>query len=309
MPDTAPAAAPSDQFSIPWDQLFGPSELTTSSIQDLPDWLKPYATGLLSRADALSNTPYPYPDQRVAAMTPGQLAGQANTFGAAEGSWPMIGAANTLGMNTLQGAYLSPETNPFLEETYNKASRGVVDQYKNATAPQTAANFNRAGTFGGSAQQQQEGFDRYGMGENLSSLANQIYGGNYQTERQRQYGQQSYTPGILNQQYIGPNAEMAVGAAQQGQAQNVLNANYQNTYNRANWPYQAYNIAQGAYGAVAPGAGGSTTTTGPNPNATSPFAMLLGLNTIANNGGGGFGGAAPFPGAAAGFGNNFGFGA
>jgi len=294
-------ADPNQMVNIDPEQLFGPENLTTTAITDLPDWLKPYATGLLERAQQLSTRSYPYP----------QRAGQAATLGYAQGSGPMVNMADRLAMATMGGAYLYPETNPYLAETYKQGARAMTDEYKYATAPTTAANFARAGAFGGSAMDQEQEQEQFGLGENLASLANAVFGGNYQTERQRQYGQQTLTPGILEQRYIGPQQMMNVGGQQQSQTQSMLNTAYQNAYNRADWPYKSLGVMEGALNPMLGTAGGSTTTTSPNPNYSSPFADLVGLGLINANGSYGYGGGSAFPGvrpgAAPGFGTGYGF--
>jgi len=102
-------------------------------------------------------------------------------------------------MATIGGQYLSPDTNPYLKANYDAAARAMADQYKYATAPSTEAMFANAGTFGGSANRQLKSMQEFDFGRNLSDLAAQMYGQNYQQERQtqaqasgaeRQYAQQ-----------------------------------------------------------------------------------------------------------------------
>lgn len=87
---------------------------------------------------------------------------------------------------TMRGDYLSPETNPYLDATYKRAAGAMTDQYRDAVAPQLAAQFARAGSFGGSAHQDTEASSRYNFGRNLEELATGIYGENYGKERDRQ---------------------------------------------------------------------------------------------------------------------------
>lgn len=83
---------------------------------------------------------------------------------------------------TLQGDFLSPDTNPYLEQTFNRAAdltRGRLD-----------TEFSGAG--------RNLGASLPARSEELQTLANSIYGGNYQAERNRQgdylgFGQQ-YDP-------------------------------------------------------------------------------------------------------------------
>lgn len=98
--------------------------------------------------------------------------------------------------DTASGMYLSPDSNPWLQATYDRAARGVTDQYLNTTQPRTDAMFNRAGAFGpgNSAYAEIVARNNYGLGENLGNLATDIYGGNYNTERNRQFAAQGQLP-------------------------------------------------------------------------------------------------------------------
>lgn len=87
---------------------------------------------------------------------------------------------------TMRGDYLNPDTNPYLDATYRRAAGAMTDQYRDAVAPQIAAQFARAGSFGGSAHQNTEAASRYNFGRNLEELATGIYGENYGRERDRQ---------------------------------------------------------------------------------------------------------------------------
>ena len=72
--------------------------------------------------------------------------------------------------DTLQGNFLSPDSNPFLESTFNRAAdltRGRLD-----------SEFSGAGRNLGAAQPARS--------EELQTLASNIYGGNFQAERDRQ---------------------------------------------------------------------------------------------------------------------------
>jgi len=105
-----------------------------------------------------------------------------------------LGLGGLTGMlsNTLSGKYLDPSTNPWLTKTYNEAAKGVTDQYQTSIAPSLMAEGELA-TGGGpgalansSAFNQTQWQNQYGLGQNLQNLATNIYGGNYQQERQNQ---------------------------------------------------------------------------------------------------------------------------
>jgi hypothetical protein len=98
--------------------------------------------------------------------------------------------------DTITGKYLDPSTNPWLKSTYDQAARSVSDAYNTTTQPRTDALFNKAGAFGpqNSAYAEQVARNQFGLGQNLSDLANNIYGGNYQQERKNQLAATTAAP-------------------------------------------------------------------------------------------------------------------
>ena len=79
----------------------------------------------------------------------------------------LTGAAQDLNLSTLKGDYLNPDTNPYLESTFNRAAdltRGRLD-----------SEFSGAGRNLGASMPARS--------EELQTLASNIYGGNYQRER------------------------------------------------------------------------------------------------------------------------------
>lgn len=137
---------------------------TTTTVQDIPAWLKPYATGLIDSAQG----------QFQASQTPN----------------PLIGQAQAEMEKTIGGGYLMPESNPYLRSTYDQAAKAVTDNYTSAVQPRNDALFAKAGAFGpaNSAYRETVARNQFGLGENLGNLANNLYGGNYNTERNRQFG-------------------------------------------------------------------------------------------------------------------------
>ncbi|MDR3563359.1 MAG: hypothetical protein P4N59_18260 [Negativicutes bacterium] len=121
--------------------------------------------------------------------------------------------------DTISGKYLDPSTNPYIQGTYNDAAQNVlkgVDQMNDKINGQ----FGQNGLYNSSARRTALQSQANTAGQQLSSLANQIYGGNYSQER----GYQLQALGA-QQQMLG-NLLNAGGVEQQtGQA--GLNNNYQ----------------------------------------------------------------------------------
>ena len=87
---------------------------------------------------------------------------------------------------TLGGAYLSPDTNPYIRAVTDAAQRPVTDAYQRATAPQTDYNFANAGRYGSGALLGARSQNEQNLGRSLGDISTNIYGTNYANERARQ---------------------------------------------------------------------------------------------------------------------------
>lgn len=268
----------------------GPSNATSQTTTSIPAWLMPVAQQFLGTGINLTSpgnplaapgglgkgspgaatlAPYdPAMNVSVAPFNSTQTGAMDYlTRGAAPASAGLAGnAAGNLNA-TLSGDFLNPGTNPYLDATYNAAARNTTNQYTNAIAPMSAVNAMQAGVSGGTADQQNQAFNRFNLGQNLSDLAAQIYGGNYAQERTRQLQAAQLVPstqGALNQ----PGATgLAVGGLQQGQTQAGLDASTRNAVSQTQWPYQLTSFLASLAG-QAGGGTGTTTSVGPNPGAS-----------------------------------------
>ena len=174
--------------------------------------------------------------QQLAGFTPYQLQGLQGMGGAAGMQAPLGAAGQQMALDTLGGKYLDPATNPYLTATYNEAARGLTDQYTTATAPGLDAAALRANAFGGSGAQEEGALQRYDLGQNLASLANQIYGGNYQQERQNQMAEQGLIPGLQAAQVTPSQTLLQAGTIEQQQQQQAFDTQLQNALRQFQYP-------------------------------------------------------------------------
>lgn len=86
-------------------------------------------------------------------------------------------------LRTLGGAYLTPDSNPFIRATYDKAARAVTDNYQRSVAPDITSRFARAGQRLSGGRQAAMTRANEALGDSLSDLATGIYGDNYARER------------------------------------------------------------------------------------------------------------------------------
>jgi hypothetical protein len=135
---------------------------TTTVTNDVPEWLRPYVTGLLDQAQPLFNQ-------------------QAQA-----GPSPVAGAAQGEMLKTIGGNYLDPRTNPYLQETFQQGA----NQIRGALSP----SFGHMQAFGGNSGANQA------LGRSLGNFATNLYGGNYGQERDRQFGATMGGPGFASGQ-------------------------------------------------------------------------------------------------------------
>lgn len=225
----------------------GSKTQTTTQQVVIPDEVKPLLNDYLSRAQGLSQQPASNPMMQHGAANLWQQAGNAyrGTDAAMSG---LLGVASGNGYNA----------NPYFDATVQKSMGDITRNYQDAIAPQTDANFARAGAFGGSAWQQANERNQRALGEALGNTSNAMRSGNYQQERQNQMQAYGLLPSV---------SQSGMSAAQQlyGMGQQTQNEGAQQLGILGN----AVNVGMG---------GAGSTSTGANPNYRSPFqtaAMML----------------------------------
>ena len=136
----------------------GPKNVTSTTNTEPPAWLAaPMQSALGSATGSF---------QRDKATDP--------RFGGNEGQFsPMqlMPQAQQQVSNTVQGNYLSPDTNPYLQSTFNRAA--------DLTQGRLATEFARGGRDLDASMPARS--------DELQTLASNIFGGNYQAERDRQF--------------------------------------------------------------------------------------------------------------------------
>lgn len=167
---------------------------TTTSVQDIPEWQKPYVMQAMNSARGLLNTPTDN------TMTD---AASANLMSTVNGDYLNSNPGNaayqalstyenpneSLLRPTAEGAYLN--ANPYIDATYNKAARGVTDNYNYSVMPQLSRQYGNMQAFGGNSSYG-ELFNKNSqqLATGLGDLATGIYGQNYANERTNQQNAQ-----------------------------------------------------------------------------------------------------------------------
>lgn len=251
----------------------------STTIQKADPWsgVQPYITDYLQLGQQTTRNPFQfYNGDTVAGFSPEQEAGFSLATQRALAGSPTLNAANQNITSTLQGNYLSPDSNPYL--------RANVDRALGDVQTRVNSQFNNP-NFGGSAHQEL-------LTRNLADTASQMYGQNYSQERQNQLNAAGQAIPLAGADYLDAQALQGVGAQRQGLANQYL-GNAANAFQgAANFPYEQ--LAR--YGDViraGQGVGGTTTsTTTAQDSGGSDLGGLLGLG-LAGYGlfsGGGLGG-------------------
>ncbi len=142
---------------------------------------------------------------------------QRPTFGGAQSylgapSWEDVqqifstlpGATQNALQQTAQGDYLNG--NPYLDQQFGRAAQQVTDTFNRDISPGIAAQFSKAGRVGSDAQGNVLQNAAGQVSDSLAGLSNDIYGGNYQRERDRQLSAASQLGNLSQaQQYLGAN--------------------------------------------------------------------------------------------------------
>jgi hypothetical protein len=177
---------------------------------------------------------------------------------------------------TLGGGYLSPESNPYLQQTYEKAARGLTDQYSLATMPQLSKAFGGMQAFGAdSGYQQASSQAGKNLATGLGDVATGIYGQNYQAERDRMQRAGALAPQLAGMDYQDATQMLGVGDIQRQNQQDVLNMQYQNWLKEQQHPYSQLDVLLNSIRGAS-GGGGTTTQTAPNPYNPSQAMSMIG---------------------------------
>lgn len=201
---------------------------------------QPYLQDIFAQAQGLYGTggPQYYGSSTVAPLSAStqQALGNMEQYSNAN---PYLMAARPQITGTLNGDYLSPSSNPYLTDTFNQAADAVSRQFREATLPGMNAAFSLAGRTGSGAQQNALDWNAQALGRNLNELATNIYGGNYQNERNRQIQALGLVPGMSDAQFSSIGQGLKAGTLRDAQAQAELT----DQVNRFNFnqlrPYQA----------------------------------------------------------------------
>lgn len=191
---------------------------STTTVQSIPNELKPLASAYTAQAMNLSNQPYtPYTQQRYADLNGTQNYGIGMVQDrAVNGSDTMDNAETNL------NSMMDGGSNPYLDESVNKALGNVQSRVN--------SQFNN-NNYGTTAHQET-------LATALGDTANDMYSGNYQADQSRRLSAINSAPTFGNQAYTDASQLLNAGQLQQNQQQNNMDFNYQQFQDQQNLPYK-----------------------------------------------------------------------
>lgn len=240
--------------------------VTTTSISQPWSGIQPYLTGtpqgVLPAAYNVfaQGGPQVYMGPRVAEFSPGQQQAINALYGMASYN-PALTAAYDYYGRSVGGQFLQPQSNPYLSGMYQTAAEDVANQFAQQLGGITT-RFGQSGRTGSTGMQNAVSGAYGALGKSLGSLAQNIYGQAYESERGRQQQMAQFAPALLQAESGLYGNALSAGGMQTAQQQALLKAAQERFNEQQRRPYE--NVTW--YGQqINPyvQAGGSRTATGP----------------------------------------------
>lgn len=272
---------------------------TKSSTSALPEYSSAYSS-LLNQAQNVASTPWnPATGQQVAGFTPTQnqaFDAVQNNQGSYLPSLSAAGASVAAGASPVSTSSILSAYNPFIESQV-AALQGDLAHQNAQTLQASNSNAARIGALTGDRSQIAAQIAQDANNRNAALATSQLQSNAYgQAANIAQGNQQAALQGaniygnLANQtQQLGLNdiaSLLATGNQQQGQEQNVLNANTANAQAQAAYPFNVTQWLAGLTTGLGGAAGSNSSQTTPGPNIWSQIAGLgLGAASLFNRGG------------------------
>jgi len=248
---------------------------TSTTVVNRDPWSSqvPYLETGFGRAETLLDQPPEfYPSSTVVPYSPATEEALTGMETRARAGSPLTGAAQENILSTVQGDYLSPESNPYLTSAMEAATRPMQERFTQDVLPGISSAFSQAGRYGSGlmANQQQRAAEAYQrqIGDVTSAMAYR----NYADERARQQAAAQMAPAMAELDYGDLQRLGAVGGAREKLAEAELQEDISRFGYQQDAPRQALREFMSTIGGGQ--FGGSQTTA--QPLYSDPFATGLG---------------------------------
>lgn len=251
-----------------------PSQTTTTTKVELPEWVQPYSRQLLDQGVNLANKPYePYIQPKIAPLTQEHQFGLDRMVQRAAAGSPEMAQAGDMFRRTIGGEYLN--SNPYLDATINKTLGDVTQNWRQTVGAQTDRNASMAGAFGGSVHNELMTDNNAKLARELGGISSGMRMQNYDQERGRQMQMLGMAPTFAQDDYNDVKMLMGAGDIIRDATQDQYTSNYESWQDAQNYPYKQLELlASTIAGAV--GNASTTSQTAPNPYRPNTATNILG---------------------------------
>lgn len=256
-----------------------PTNVTTTTSAEPSEFIRPYYQQAIDYGQDLfeSQTPQYFPEATYTNFAPQTETALQLAQARAIGGNPLLGSAQNEINSILQGNYLNPQSNPFLQ--------GVANQVSDDVTSRVNSQFTKAGRLGSGANQEI-------LTRELADAQNRLYADNFAQERNRQFQATQLAPQLAQADYDDINALSNVGQTRES----LEMAKLQDAIGRFDFeqqrPFLKLREYLGTLGANVP-----TTTASTQPVFRNTGAGLLGGAMTGAKLGGQIGGLSPMMGA------------
>lgn len=264
---------------------------TSSSAPTLPEYARPQYEQALKDIFAQyqdPNTTAQYQGSMVAPFSEQTQQALSRIQNRAMAGSPLQGAGSAEFLKTIQGDYLNPETNPYLQNTIDFANQNTIRNFQTSSIPALQATFAKGGRYGSGAIQGSFDDANRALMNQLSNNTNTLAAQNYGQERQNQLNAALQAPQYAQNDYNDLSKLFGVGQVQDTQNQNLINEQIQKFYAPQAAQQQSLNDFITRLQALAP-LGQSGTNTQTNVQKSNGLSNALGIASLV---------AAPFTGGA-----------
>ena len=174
-----------------------PQNETTTTSAEPSEFVRPYVTEAFDQAQNLfqSSSPNYFPKQTYTDFAP-ETTAALNLATQRALSNPLLASSQSEVNKMLQGQYLSPTTNPYSQALFNQMAGDVTSGVQ--------SQFSKAGRLGSAANQAV-------LADELGQLASQVYGDQYNRERDRMAQATQIAPNLAAMDYQDIQALSGVG--------------------------------------------------------------------------------------------------
>ena len=216
-----------------------PTNVTTTTSAEPSEFIKPYYTEAIDSAQDLYQSALPnfFPNNTYVSTPAETQAALALATNRATAGNPLLNQSQTEAGNILSGNYLSPTTNPYAKALYDQMAGDVTAGVQ--------SQFSKYGRLGSSANQET-------LAKSLGNLANQVYGDQYNRERQNMVGATQLAPQLGEMDYNDITRLAQVGDTRESIEQTKLQDAMARFDYEQQKPYIKLNQYLGALGANVP---------------------------------------------------------